>query len=406
MIVELHIIQNFAPANLNRDDANMPKDCKFGGYRRARISSQCIKRSVRRHETFKKTIQNAGGDIGVRTKRVIGKIADLLTESHGKSKEESQKVAEQAITLFGVKRDDKRDDKPADKTKIILYLGENELQDIAEISVKHWDAILASEVAVEDEAEEENETNDKKKKKKQELTPQQKAIQKELQSVVSEERLRTGAYAADIALFGRMVADKSVKNMNVDAACQVAHAISTNKVEMEMDYFTAVDDLLPDEESGSDMIGIVEFNSSCFYRYSLIDLNKLRKNLGLNDDLLKATVLGFLESSVKAIPTGKQNSMAAQNPPDYARVIIRKDGFPWSLVNAFQKPIYAKREESVEEQSIAALDDYFNHLSRIYGKDDIICNSCFNLYDPKSKSMTQMLEEVSNKLLASEEVTK
>ena len=42
MFVEIHILQNFAPSNLNRDDTGMPKDCEFGGYRRARISSQCF----------------------------------------------------------------------------------------------------------------------------------------------------------------------------------------------------------------------------------------------------------------------------------------------------------------------------------------------------------------------------
>ena len=45
MKVELHILQNFAPSCLNRDDTNTPKDCEFGGVRRARISSQCIKRA-------------------------------------------------------------------------------------------------------------------------------------------------------------------------------------------------------------------------------------------------------------------------------------------------------------------------------------------------------------------------
>ncbi|MGZ3668061.1 MAG: type I-E CRISPR-associated protein Cas7/Cse4/CasC, partial [Ktedonobacterales bacterium] len=36
MIIEQHILQNFAPANLNRDDTGSPKDCVFGGHRRAR----------------------------------------------------------------------------------------------------------------------------------------------------------------------------------------------------------------------------------------------------------------------------------------------------------------------------------------------------------------------------------
>ncbi len=392
MIVELHIIQNFAPSNLNRDDTNAPKDCEFGGFRRARISSQCIKRATRNHQAFKKSIQEAGGDMAIRTKRIIGRIAEELSERNGRNPEQSQVVAERVMALFGVKKDDKR----KDKTKILLYLGENEISEIVKIALRDWDRMNAMEVVVQnDEPEDEADKTSKKKDKKTKLTPEQAAIKKELLDVVSEERLKAGSYAADIALFGRMVADKNVKNMNVDAACQVAHGISTHKVEMEMDYFTAVDDLLPDEETGSDMIGVVEFNSSCFYRYSLIDVDKLRKNLGPNHDLLKATILGYLEAAIKAIPTGKQNSMAAQNPAGYARVVIRKDGFPWSLANAFQKPVRPGNDQSIEEASIAQLDDYFNRMSRTYGNGGIICDATINLYDSKSLPLNQMLENVT-----------
>jgi CRISPR system Cascade subunit CasC len=164
---------------------------------------------------------------------------------------------------------------------------------------------------------------------------------------------------------------------------------------MEMDYFTAVDDLLPGEESGSDMIGVVEFNSSCFYRYSLIDLNKLKENLGHNADLLFAVVRGYIESSIKAIPTGKQNSMAAQNAASYARVVVRKDGFPWSLANAFLKPVKASHDKSIEEDSIGKLEDYFNRLSKTYGSAGIACDSVINLYDPQSQSLDEMLKTVS-----------
>jgi CRISPR system Cascade subunit CasC len=366
MIAELHIIQNFAPSNLNRDDSNTPKDCHFGGYRRARISSQCIKRSVRCHPAFQNSVREAGGDFGVRTKRVIGKVADILSgEKHGLPSDEAQSVAESVVTLLGVKRDDKK----KDKTSILLFLGENELNAIADISARHRNDFKNKELAKETET----------------------ALKKELKTLVGEERIKTGSYAADIALFGRMVADKNVKNMNVDAACQVAHAISTHKVEMEMDYFTAVDDLLPTEDTGSDMIGIVEFNSSCFYRYSAIDINKLKENLGFNNDLLAATIKGYLEASIKAVPTGKQNSMAAQNPPGYVRVMIRKDGFPWSLANAFQKPVFPNKTNSLEEESISKLEGYLESLKKIYGEDTIIGDASFNIYQPENGSFTDLI---------------
>lgn len=398
MIVELHIVQNFAPSNLNRDDSNAPKDCQFGGFRRARISSQCIKRSVRRHNAFKKAIQDAKGDLAIRTKRIIGKLADLFVENYNKQQSEAKTVAERTVILFGVKRDDKHQD----KTSILLYLGENELNDLADIAISNWDLLSSMDVVTavddEDEAEEETQKKGKKKNKGPKLTKEQLSLQKELQKVVGDDRLKIGSYAADIALFGRMVADKSLKNMNVDAACQVAHALSTHKVEMEMDYFTAVDDLLPGEDSGSDMIGIVEFNSSCFYRYSAIDLNKLNKNLCFNNDLMAATVKGYIDASVKAVPTGKQNSMAAQNPPGYVRVLVRKDGFPWSLANAFQNPVFPSREGSIEERSIAELEKYLMRLKSVYGDDTIVCDTAFNLYADDTDSLENLLNKVGDTL--------
>ncbi|MFO7271336.1 MAG: type I-E CRISPR-associated protein Cas7/Cse4/CasC, partial [Sphaerobacter thermophilus] len=70
MFVELHIIQNFAPSNLNRDDTGSPKDCQFGGYRRARISSQALKRAIRM--TFSKENLLPEESHARRTKRIAG----------------------------------------------------------------------------------------------------------------------------------------------------------------------------------------------------------------------------------------------------------------------------------------------------------------------------------------------
>ncbi len=103
-----------------------------------------------------------------------------------------------------------------------------------------------------------------------------------------------GGKAADLALFGRMLADQP--DLNRDAACQVAHAISTNRVSMEMDYYTAVDDLKERRRmrTGAGMIGTVEFNSACFYRYANIDLAQLQKNLQCDAELATTTVEAFL----------------------------------------------------------------------------------------------------------------
>ena len=189
---------------------------------------------------------------------------------------------------------------------------------------------------------------------------------KSVNSVVSalEKATRNRTSAPDIALFGRMMAEKPA--LNIDAACQVAHAISTHRVQMEMDFYTAVDDLQDrsDEEgAGAGMMGFTNFNSACFYRYARIDWPQLVENLGGNADLARRTVEGFLRAAIDAIPTGKQNSFAAQNPTNLAMVVVREDGKSWNLANAFEEPVYPAQNEGLIRRSIRALDTYWNDLT-------------------------------------------
>jgi len=172
-----------------------------------------------------------------------------------------------------------------------------------------------------------------------------------------------GRKAADLALFGRMVAEKT--DLNIDAACQVAHAISTNKATMEVDFFTAVDDLPQEGRADAGMLGSVEFNSSCFYRYASLHVGKLVENLQ-DDALARKSVEAFLTAFIHAIPTGKQNTFAAHNPPSMVFAVVR-DGQPLSLANAFVKPISPGRDENLVALSIAALDDYHGRMVGMYG---------------------------------------
>jgi CRISPR system Cascade subunit CasC len=176
---------------------------------------------------------------------------------------------------------------------------------------------------------------------------------------------KTGTKAVDVALFGRMVAEIKDGSKNMDAACQVAHAISTNKAEMEFDFYTAVDDLQPQEKAGAGMMGTIEFNSSCFYRYANIDFGQLVENLQGDVDLARKAVKAFLRAAVAAVPTGKQNSMAAQNPPSFVLAVVRPHGL-WSLANAFVKPVWPGAQEDLIQASIERLDDYWGRLAKAY----------------------------------------
>jgi len=175
----------------------------------------------------------------------------------------------------------------------------------------------------------------------------------------------------DSTPFGKM-------NLRVDAAAQVGQSISTNKVDIEFDYFTAVDNLQQGAETGAGMIGTIEFNSACFYRYASVDVDQLARNLTGNGqmvtpevvELTRRTVEAFVRSFVIAIPTGKQNSMAAHNPPSFVLAVAREGG-NWSLANAFVQPIVPRPNADLVSGSIAALDAYWGDLMAMYGTQGI-----------------------------------
>lgn len=363
MFIELHILQNFAPSNLNRDDTGSPKDTEFGGVRRARISSQAIKRAIRKHDVFKKSVQT---DIGFRTRYLTRKLVELL-EGSNKPAEESAAITRAIAALFTSKKGKMDSDDP-DRTTVPVYLAESDTEWLKAEILKKWNELLeASKVQITEDEEEGEETDKKKKKKKASIPPALKEI---VDGLI--ERTSKQAGAPDIALFGRMLADRP--ETNVDAACQVPHAISTHRVNMELDYFTAVDDLKTEDETGSAMIGVTAFNSACFYRYARIDWGLLVKNLGGEDnkDLARKTVEGFLRAAALAIPSGKQNAFAAQNPPDFMLGVVRKDGQSWSLANAFETPVKPNKSEGgLMSASIEKLKEYWAKLSKVYGGDGI-----------------------------------
>ncbi|NLX22433.1 MAG: type I-E CRISPR-associated protein Cas7/Cse4/CasC [Phycisphaerae bacterium] len=365
MFVELHLLQNFAPSCLNRDDTNSPKDCEFGGYRRARISSQCIKRAIRRQ--FGQDGLLSGEELAHRSKRLVEEVARRLAES-GKDLETAKKLVTAALAGVSLKVGDDG------KTQYLLFMGENEIAGLVQVVQKHWDALEAAVNAAKPEDPENAAA--KKKSAKQQKAAAKGTVPEEVREAV--DKLLDGGKACDLALFGRMLAD--LPERNIDAACQVAHAISTNKVSVEMDYYTAVDDLKPEDTAGADMIGTVEFNSACFYRYANIDLDQLidPRNLQGDEALARKTVEAFLRASVAAIPTGKQNSMAAHNPPSFVLAVVRDTGL-WSLANAFVQPVQPRGNDDLVKLSIQRLDNHWGKLAKGFGDGAVKARPAFVL---------------------------
>jgi len=350
MLLELHILQNFAPANLNRDDTNAPKDCEFGGFRRARISSQCLKRAIRsdfaRHELLPPDA------LSKRTKTVIDRVTELLV-SPARSEDVARAVATYAVNAVGLGSKDGR-------TEYLLFLPERGIHQFEELLKTNWEELLEPAQAAAQPSTPGNKL-DKKTRKREAKKGAADCLKNGIDILLDARQ------AADIALFGRMIAD--IANQNVDASCQVAHALSTNRVEMEFDFYTAVDEFAPPDNQGAGMMGTTEFNSSCFYRYANVDLNQLRENLGGDADLTVRAVEAFVRASVTAIPTGKQNSMAAHNPPSLIVAVVRDRG-QWSLANAFVKPVRPDREHnSLIASSIIELDRYWGRLQQTYGSE-------------------------------------
>lgn len=345
MFVELHLLQNFAPSNLNRDDTGAPKDCEFGQHRRARISSQCLKRTarefVRDHELLPAELRAA------RSRRFVEEIVARM-KAQGKNEEEARRVVTAALGGLNLKADEKG------QTEYLLYLGQRELEQLAVVCSEHWDA-LAAVSAASAEGDASGKKKGQKKAAKDSIPPE---VQQALKAALN------GKGAADLAMYGRMLAD--LPKQNVDAASQVAHAISTHRASMEFDYFTAVDDLNK-EDAGAGMIGTVEFNSACYYRYSNVDFRQLTENLGGDTGLAGEALRAYLRASVMAVPAGKQNSFASPTPPEFALAVVR-DTQPCSLANAFERPVRAGDDEGLMEKSVRALDERFGGLRGMYGE--------------------------------------
>jgi CRISPR system Cascade subunit CasC len=359
MYVECHILQNFAPSNLNRNDAGSPKDVTFGGYRRGRISSQCLKRAVRLE--FQREGLVPTELLGTRTKRLVTEVATRLATKHGKDDTQARAVVAAALGIAGLRVVDE------EKTQYLLFVGKSEIDRLTDLCVMHWDALLKSSFSSVSK-------DDKKSKGNKRDVGVPAEIAREFPKF-----LESGGKAVDVALFGRMLADLPKKN--VEAACQVAHAVSTNKMDVDFDYYTAVDDLKPEDTKGADMIGTVELDSPCFYRYSNVNLDELTRNLEGDKTAAKSALKAYLHAVIAAIPSGKQNSSAAHNPPSLLLFVVRKKGL-WSLVNAFANPIVPGKGGDLVTQSQIALDRYWGELTLMYGEEPIVSKALCVLGEP------------------------
>ncbi len=176
--------------------------------------------------------------------------------------------------------------------------------------------------------------------------------------------LSTPRRAVDIAMFGRMLADAA--EFNVEAAVQVAHAITVHKAAVEDDYFSAVDDLNKREDTGAGHIGERGYGAGLFYLYVTIDRELLKKNLGGDEALTARALEALIHAITKVSPTGMQNSFASRA---YASYVLAEKGKqqPRSLSQAYLKPVKPFGDDDIFEKSVAALETRLNNFDAVYG---------------------------------------
>lgn len=312
-VLEIHMIQSIPASNINRGEDGDTKTACFGGVDRQRVSSQAWKRPIRTEiQTY---CQENSLDFGLITKKIEQRIREKCPNVN--EKKFTKILEELKISQKQTKKDE------SDKKDVLMYLSEKEIQRTADY--------------INDESEE----NDK-----------------ELKEIVKDSK---NQIPLDIALFGRMFA--SNPELNVYGALKMSHAISTHAVELEDDYFTAVDQL---DSVGAGHIGHNTFTSSTMYRYFAIDLDLLKTNLG---DDVKPYIQMIIKAIITAFPKGKENSFAAYTRPSFINLIL-KNGQPYQYVNAFESPIEADGEGYIKP-SIEAYKT-FKHSELSIGLDDVI----------------------------------
>jgi CRISPR system Cascade subunit CasC len=310
LFVDIHAIQTLPPSNINRDDTGSPKTAQYGGVRRARVSSQSWKKAMRDyfHE------QSAESNVGVRTLEIVRYVADKIQALDSTVVDEDAMAMADDV-LNGAKVKTTKDKNTGhSKARALFFLGDDQAKALAKAAI---DGVTDKKI---------------------------------LQDFLKDNP------AVDIALFGRMVADDP--SLNEDASSQVAHAISTHAVQTEFDFYTAVDDLAPEDNAGAGMLGTLEFNSSTLYRYANVAVHELLQQLK-NKEATVNTIKLFIESFTNSLPTGKVNSYANQTLPDALIVTVRKDR-PVNLVTAFEKPI-----ESKEGNAGESVKELFDELEKV-----------------------------------------
>jgi len=341
--IQLHILTTYPAANLNRDDTGRPKTLRFGGALRLRISSQSLKRAFRTSDIFRHHLPSA---IGTRSTGFMRELTGKLA-STGMSDEAIEKQAERIIVSEKLGKPKKED---KSRTEQLVHLGPDELERILEMGDRF----------------------------------SLNAAHDPLQISV----LQSPPRAADIAMFGRMMADN--QQHSVEAAIQVAHAFTVHRVTIEDDFFTAVDDLNTENggNRGAGFLGVSQYGAGTFYLYICICVDLLLANLSGDRQLAKSAVSAAIEAATQVSPSGKQNSYASRAEASYV-LMETGQGMPRSLAGAFQVPVGLTGEHDYLEAAIDRLTRLRAGFVRAYG--ETFQSYTLNVMDPRTQTLSELV---------------
>lgn len=344
--LNIHVLISHSPSCLNRDDMNMQKSAFFGGVRRVRISSQSLKRAIRKSEYYTQKYQVS--DRTNQLERLYKKYSEALKEKH------SPELVKQVIELLsgkeGIASDSKADSVAPWSISEVSHLCEL-VQSSGETDVKKLEKLMKDHAV---------------------------AYRQAMASTL------------DIALSGRMATSGLMSN--VDGALSVAHAITTHEVNADIDWFTAVDDLVAEAgEVGAGHLATQEFGAGVFYRYASLDLKLLNKNLGgVSNERLMEIAYHLVHLFATVVPDAKQHTFAAHNLADL--VYVSLGDIPVSGANAFEAPV--KRQGGYLKPSIKAFEDYIQKVRAGYGLNEE--SAVFSLWETSLPNRKDSLPELEN----------
>jgi CRISPR system Cascade subunit CasC len=359
MLVQLHILQNYGPSAPNRDGDGAPKMTLLGDVPRARISSQCLKRTSRDAEQFKGKFS---GRVGYLSRRLPGEVARWFIREKGLDDKKDELLLRAMVEpLRSLAKSDssaggqskKAGTKPPPVTETegsnLIFFTDREVEEIGKALFAEYEEASAT-------ATKEKKLLDLKEFEKRKAGDVAERIKAPLEKIQQR--------AVDISLFGRFDTTDAFKD--VEAAIQVAHAITTNRVDTLYDFFTAKDDITG--EAPAAHMDTHEYISGTFYRYISIHWDQLIKNLDNDQKTAKEVIGAIINASLVAVPRGGKNPYAHFYRPDFVLIEVGANNEPINLGNAFLKPVQLSpsTRESLMEVSISKLWGYMQRIRRMY----------------------------------------